>query len=175
VPKVAAPTWPNVDWTFDTPASSVAAALGAAAKARVYSEPRGRDSLGYLRLGGAVTGQDVALTAKPYATPGIPQGRSLTLHVDGTVTDSESGSRLVGRLTAPIPRYVPFLLGAWVVFLLLVSRDPLASAVLFVPIIPVWWLLGKYNQGEALRQTADVRAFLAQIVESYRVTFNDAD
>jgi hypothetical protein len=175
VQNFAAPTWPDIDMKFDLAATAVATALETAANARAYSEPHGRDSLGYLRLGGTVYGRNVALTAKPYVTPGIPTGRSLTLHLSGSVVDAQLGSRLVGKLSAPTPRFIPLLLGAWVLFLLITASNPLATAVLFAPMLPAWWLIGRYNQRQALRHMADVERFLVEIVESRRATLPNAD
>jgi hypothetical protein len=162
----SAPEWPWIDLSFDLPAADVASILSRAAAARRYSEPRGRDSMGYLRLGGTVDGQRFDLSAKPYLAPGIRAGSgSLACRLQGEVVDAAGGSRLTAQLSAPIPRTTILLLAGWVLLLLALSRALFPfSIVLIASVIPMWWVLARYNQRQALRWADDVRAFLRAIV-----------
>jgi hypothetical protein len=78
--------------------------LSDAVAARRYSNP-GRYSRGYFRLGGMVAPRDVAITARPYVTPGVIAGYgAMTIELRGELTDTQEGSRLTGQVTAPVGR-----------------------------------------------------------------------
>ena len=78
--------------------------LSEAVAARRYSNP-GRYSRGYFRLGGMVAPGDVAITARPYVTPGVIAGYgAMTIELRAELTNTREGSQLTGQVTAPVGR-----------------------------------------------------------------------
>ena len=78
--------------------------LSEAVAERRYSNPR-RDSHGYFRLGGIVAPGDVAITARPYVAPRVIAGYgAMTIELHGELSDTGSGTRLTGQVTAPVGR-----------------------------------------------------------------------
>jgi Flp pilus assembly protein TadB len=146
--------------------------LSQAVAERRYSRPN-RYSRGFLRLGGAVSTDGVAITARPYVIPGVVAGYgAMTIELRAEVVDTEAGSRLTGNLTAPVRRtMLAFGLVAWscfAAFALAGNRSTwptwafVMAATLILTVLWTWII--RRNQRMALHNAIELTTLVSSIL-----------
>lgn len=146
--------------------------LAQAVRERPYSKPD-RDSPGFFRLGGTVTEERVALTARPYVTPGLIAGYgAMTIELRGEVVQTDDGSEIRGTVSAPIkwttPAFLALALVAWVAFGVAGNGStwPTWTFILVGGLVAsvAWaWIL-RHNQRMALRNVGELTRMLGSII-----------
>jgi hypothetical protein len=146
--------------------------LSQAVAERRYSRP-GRYSRGFFRLGGAVSPDGVAITARPYVIPGVVAGSgAMTIELRAEVLDTEAGSRLTGKVRAPVGRtMLAFGLVAWSCFVAFAlvgngSTWPTWTFVMAGTLIlsVLWTWIIRRNQRMALRSAIELTALVRSIL-----------
>lgn len=146
--------------------------LELAVRERPYSKPD-RDSRGFFRLGGTVTGEHVTLTARPYVTPGLIAGYgAMTIELRGEVVRSDYGSEIRGTVSAPIkwttPVFLALALVAWVVFGIAGNGSTWPTWTFIVVgglmVSAAWAWIIRHNQRMALRNVGELTGMLRSIV-----------
>lgn len=143
-----------------------------AVRERPYSKPD-RDSPGFFRLGGTVTAEHVALTARPYVTPGLIAGYgAMTIELRGKVVQTDDGSEIRGTVSAPIkwttPAFLALALVAWVVFGVAGNGSTWPTWTFIVVcglVVSVAWAwIIRHNQRMALRNVGELTRMLGSII-----------
>jgi hypothetical protein len=154
------------------PPDEVVVQLGQAIRERPYSTP-GRNSPGFFRLGGAVIGRAIRVTARPYVVPGLIAGYgAMMIELSGEVVGKAPGSEIRGSVTAPIPRSSVWLavvsLIVWAVVVTLGNGSNLVSwsFILIVgsAITLAWGWIARHNQRKALRNVGELERLLASVI-----------
>jgi hypothetical protein len=162
----------RIDVTSGLPRAEAIARLEAAVKERAYSTPD-RESPGFLRLGGVVTGDTVAVRARPYVMPGLIAGYgAMEVELRGRVVAHDEGSALRGVLTAPIGWKTPLLLSvvllAWAGLGILTSRGSAVgwgfTLVGGTFVAAMWVVVMRRNQRMALRHARELERVLGSIL-----------
>jgi hypothetical protein len=146
--------------------------LAQAVDERRYSIP-GRNSSGFLRLGGSVAAGRVSLTARPYLIPGVIAGSgAMTIELRGEVIQAEEGSEIRGTVTAPVRQttlvFLAFGLIAWAAFGIASNGSRLPTWIFImlggVCIGATWVWTIRHNQRTALRHVDELTRLLGSIV-----------
>ena len=147
--------------------------MAAAAEERRYSVP-GRTALGFYRLAGSVSGQQVALKATPWVMPGVRAGFGpMPLSVEGEVCDTPDGSEIVALVSARPPALWPIWVFVLAVGLLgFFTQGPgslvnvlLGGAILWFGVRPV---VIRHSQRMSLMSADEIERFIGSIMSETR-------